>query len=73
MNRKVNVIRFPTPIRKEPNNKIIIGILYAICDLILEKLLICHIVIQESYYFKYLKIFTEHFIYSFVPTSQGEN
>lgn len=73
MNRKFKLIRLPTSIRKEPNNKIIIGVLYVMCDLILEKLLICHIVIQESYYFKCLKIFTEHFIYSFMPTSQGEN
>lgn len=73
MNRKFELIRFPTSIRKEPNNKIIIGVLYVVHDLILEKLLIYHTVIQESYYFKCLTIFTKHFIYSFAPTSQREN
>lgn len=73
MNRKFELIRFPTSIRKEPDNKIIIGVLYAVRDLILEKLFLYHTVIQESYYFKCLTIFTEHCIYSFVPTSQREN
>lgn len=50
MNRNFKLIRFPTFIKQESNNKIIIGILQFVCDFILEKQLIHHILIQESYY-----------------------